>query len=127
MAITHGQPTRDAFALQVLTDLDAEAGVAQCILVTGGTGGTEVATMDLSKPSFVQASEVLTLDITPIPTDSAATGNASAVDAVDFVDSLGVVVFTSNDVSGTDFTLSKNPIANGDTVELTSCTYTASV
>ena len=73
---------------------------------------------------------VITLDVTPIPEDSSAVGGA-AVDSMEFRESTGIVVFTGDNITGVsgggDLELSKNPIDAGDTVQLTSFTYTASV
>ena len=121
MAITHPTPQRSAFANSVLGTIDGGAGNGQCVL---NVGGTAASTITLNDPSFTEASGVLTLDAAGPPEDSSATGNASAVDNFSFQSSTGTIAF-SGVVPG-DMTLSKNPIDPGDTVQLTSYTYTAS-
>jgi hypothetical protein len=85
----------------------------------------------LNNPAFGASSNgVITLDVTPVPEDSNATGNASVVDAFSFETSVGTMVFTGDNITGIggggDLELTKNPISTGDTVQLTSFTYTAS-
>jgi hypothetical protein len=89
------------------------------------TSTTSVSTIPFNNPSFGAASNgVITLDVTPTPEDTNATGNASAVDSFELQDNASAVVITGA-VPG-DLTLSKNPIDAGDTVQITSFTYTAS-
>jgi len=85
---------------------------------------TPAATMVLSNPAFdgVPASGQFTLDVTPEPTDTDATGNASPIDAWDFVDGNAKVIFSGDE---TDITLTKATIAAGDIVKITSFTYIA--
>ena len=128
MAITHETIERDIFCNTIISAIDNGAGVGNCILLEGAN---VVATLPLSKPSFpAPVAGVITLDVTPIPEDSSATGSASPVDSMEFRESTGIVVFTGDNITGIagggDLELSKNPIDPGDTVQLTSFTYTAS-
>jgi len=129
MAITHGSTQRDSFCTTVSTGVDFGPAAGQCVLKTGVT---EVATITLNDPSFAAPSSgVMALIVSPVPEDSAATGNAAAVDSMEFQDSTGTVVFTGDNITGVagggDLELSKNPIDANDIVQLTSFTYTASV
>jgi hypothetical protein len=122
MSITHGTPVRDGFANDVTAAVDA--GTAGNVVLK--TGVTTVSTIPLNLPSFGAASSgVITLDVSPVPEDPSAVGNGSAVDSFEFQSSAAAVVFTGDAIPG-DMTLSKNPIDAGDTVQITSFTYTAS-
>jgi hypothetical protein len=128
MAITHNVTLRDGFASDVAAAVDAGAGVGNCVLLTGAT---EVSTIPLETPPFSAPSAgVITLDVIPVPEDPSATGNASAVDSMEFQDSDANVVFTGDNITGVagggDLELSKNPIDATDIVQLTAFTYTAS-
>ncbi len=125
MAIEHEVGIRNGFANSIRTACQG----GFCVL---RAGGAEVATMPLNNPAFGAASNgEITLLVSPVPEDSAATGNASPVDSVQFQTSGAAEVFTGNEVTGIggggDIELSKNPISPGDTVQLTSFTYTASL
>ena len=129
MAITHETVERDIFANAVATAVDGGGGAGLCVLKTGVT---EVATITLNDPAFGASSVgVITLDVAPVPEDPSATGNASAVDSMEFQTSAATVVITGDNITGVagggDLELSKNPIDALDTVQLTSFTYTASV
>ena len=118
MAITHLAATRTALAGVIITDLDAGAGVANFVLQAAAV---EIATMPLSKPSFVAgAAGVIDMDVTPIPEDASATGGT--VDSWEMQDSDANMVFAG---AVGDITLSKNPIDASDTVQCTSFSYTA--
>ena len=128
MALTHGTTERDAFCTTVSNGVDFGPAAGNCVLKTSTT---EVATIVLNDPAFAAPSAgVMALDVAPVPEDSAATGNASAVDSMEFQDSTGTVVFTGDNITGVagggDLELSKNPIDANDIVQLTSFTYTAS-
>ena len=123
MAITHSTTIRDGFSDSVAAGIDAGAGVGQ--LVLKASGGT-VATIPVNKPAFGGGSVngVLTLDVSPVPEDSSAAGSGTSVNTFEFQESAGTVVFSG--AVPADLTLSKNPIDAGDTVQITSFTYTAS-
>ena len=125
MSLTHNITQRTAFADTVGS---AVGNAGLCVLKAGGT---EVATITLNSPSFGAASGAdIVLNNSPVPEDSAATGNAAVVDSVEFQNSGATVVFTGSQITGVggggDLELTKNPISTGDTVQLTSFTYTAS-
>jgi hypothetical protein len=119
MAITHATATRDAFANQVDADLGTTANMVL------SAGATEVATMALNNPVFgASSSGVITMDVSPVPEDSSATGNASSVDTFELETGAGSPIVTG--AVPADLTLSKNPIDAADVVQITSFTYTAS-
>jgi hypothetical protein len=117
MAITHDVATRNAFADQV----DADIGAAGKLVLLAGA--VEVATMPLNNPAFGAASGgVITMDVAPVPTDSAATGGTVTLFELQETGGTGIVLGAVADI-----TLSKNPINALDVVTITSFTYTASV
>lgn len=123
MSITHGLAIRNQFATTVSTDVETGAGAGKMVLFTGVT---EVATILFNEPAFTgPVAGVLTLDVVPIPEDSSATGNASAVDNFEVQDGVGLAVFAGDAIPG-DITLSKNPIDPGDVVQIQAFSYTAS-
>ena len=122
MAITHSTTIRDGFANDVAAGVDGGAGPGQ--LVLKATAAT-VSTIPVNDPAFgASVTGVITLDVTPVPEDSSATGSGTSVNTFEFQDSVGTVVFSG--AVPADLTLSKNPIDAGDTVQITSFTYTAS-
>ena len=129
MAITHVTAIRNGFATDISTAVDAGAGAGACVLLQGAT---VVSTIPLNDPSFsAPAAGVITLLVAPVPEDSSAVGDAVAVDGMRFEDSDALEVLAGDNITaaagGGDLELSKDPIAAGDTVQLTSFTYTASV
>ena len=129
MSITHIEAVRNSFCTVVSTAVDFGPAAGNCVLKTGVT---EVATIVLNDAAFdtPPVAGVSTLDVSPVPEDPAATGNASLVDSMEFQDSTGTVVFIGDNITavagGGDLELSKNPIEANDIVQLTSFTYTAS-
>jgi hypothetical protein len=125
MSITHNTSVRTGFAADVNTALTTGSDL---VLLTGVT---VVSTIPLNDPVFTQAGPVLTADVSPVPEDPSAVGDASAVDSMEFRDGSNAAVFTGDDITGIggggDLELSKNPIDPGDVVQLTAFTYTASV
>tara|TARA_R110000851_G_scaffold9579_3_gene35580 strand:- start:32030 stop:32401 length:372 start_codon:yes stop_codon:yes gene_type:complete len=121
MSITHETAVRNSLATVVSTAVDAGTGAGDMVL---SVGATEVATLPLSEPSFAApASGVMALDVTPVPEDSSATGNASSVDTFEIKDGDSTTIITG--AVPADLTLSKNPIDAADVVQLTSFSYTA--
>ena len=134
MAITHLDAVRNTFCTTVSTATDFGPAAGNCVLLTGAT---TVSTIILNDPSFDAPSAgvmalpwVMALDVTTVPEDAGAVGNAAAVDSMEFRDSTGTVVFTGGFITGVggggDLELSKNPIDSNDIVQLTSFSYTAS-
>jgi len=122
MAVTHGTATRTAIATAVLGEIDA--GTAGSLIFQ--TTSTEVATCVLSVTSGVVSGAVLTFNA--ITDDSSATGNASAVDNFIITDSSAVTCLAGAvAASGSDINLSSTTIGAGDTVSVSSLTYTAPV
>ena len=121
MAVTHGAPTRSAIATAVLGQIDA--GTAGN-LVFRTAGAAEAATLALSVVSGIVAAAVLTFE--PISDDASATGGTT--DNATIEDSAAATVLAcSVGTVGEDINLSSVSIGVGDTVTMTSLTYTAPV
>ena len=120
MALVHNNDLRNDFCDEVNASINVN-GPGSFILKVGAT---EAATMVLSNPAFdgTPSAGQFTLDVTPEPTDTDATGNASPIDAWDFVDGNAKIIFSGDE---TDITLTKAIIAAGDIVKITQFTYTA--
>jgi len=120
MALTHSTALRDAFADAVRAAVNANGPPGSFILKVGAT---EAATCVLNDPAFAAAAGgSIELLVVPEPTDNDATGNASPIDAWDYVDGAATVIFSGDE---TDITLTKATIATDDIVKLTQFTYIA--
>ncbi len=120
-AVTHASTVRNTLADTVVDLLDAGAGAGTLIIQTAGS--VAVATLTFSDPAFGNASGG-TATANSITDDSSAAGGTAAQfvtrdsDANDvFLGSVGT--------SGEDINLSSVSIGNGDTVSITSLTYSA--
>ena len=121
MAVTHGTPTRTAIATAVLGEIDA--GTAGN-LVFRTSGDVEVATLALSTVSGTVSGAVLTFSA--ISDDTSATGGTVAKFTVE--DSAAAnVLLGAVGTSGSDINLSSLTVGAGDTVSISSLTYTAPV
>lgn len=122
MSVTHEAATRNAIADAVLAQIDTGAGNATIELRT--SGDVEAATLTFSDPAGTVAGAVLTFDT--ITDDTSATGG--------IVDRFAIIsptptecVYGSVGTSGEDINLSSLNIGVGDTVSISSLTYTAPV
>jgi hypothetical protein len=122
MAITHGSAIRDVLCNAVVDAID-----------TGGTGtlefqtsgNVEVATLTFSATAFGAASSG-TATASAITSDTSATGGTVAK----FVakSGAGTTIFTGAvSTSGSDINLSSLTVGVGDTVSISSLTYSAPV
>lgn len=124
MAITHTTAVRNGLAEDISTAVDAGTGAGQLVIMT--SGDVEVATLTFSDPAFgAAASGAITANA--IADDTNATGGTAALFKT--VDSAGTEVYrgtvTATDGGG-DLELSSLEIGAGDTVSISSLTYTAS-
>ena len=123
MAITHGTPTRTAIADAVVDRLDTGSGTASGRLVIQTSGSVAVATLTLSNPAFGNASAgVATANA--ITSDTNAAGGTAAKFELRDRDATAVIL-GSVGTSGADINLSSVNIGAGDTVTISSLTYTA--
>lgn len=125
MAITHTTAVRNGLAEDISTAVDAGAGAGQVVIMT--SGDVEVATLTMGDPAFGAASNG-TITANAISDDTNATGGTAALFKV--TDSVGTEVYRG-DVTvtggGGDLELSSLSIGAGDTVSISSLTYTASL
>jgi hypothetical protein len=122
MAVTHSAATRNAIADAVLAEIDIDAGAGNLIFQT--SGAVEVATLVLSDPAGTVSGAVLTFSA--ITDDTSATGGTTDRFIIES-NSTGTRVLGSVGTSGQDINLSSVVIGAGDTVSVSSLTYTAPV
>lgn len=121
MSVTHATTVRTAIADLVVDLIDAGAGAGTLEFLT--SGDVEVATLTFSDPAFGAASSG-TATASAITSDTSATGGTVAK----FVtkDSNGTAVFYGAvSTSGSDINLSSLSVGVGDTVAISSLTYSA--
>lgn len=120
-AVTHPSAVRNAIADVVVDLLDAGAGAGTIQFQT--SGDVEVATLTYSDPAFGAASAG-TATASSVTSDTNATGGTVAKSA--HYDSNSTLVFsTAVGTSGSDINLSSLAVGSGDTVSLSSLTYSA--
>jgi len=127
LALTHSTAIRNTLADAVVDAIDAGTTDANGDLVIMTTGlGTEVATLGFAATAFGAASSG-TATAAAITSDSSATGGTAATFKVQNKDNTlifsGTVTATGG---GGDIELSSVSIGAGDTVSVTSFTYSAS-
>jgi hypothetical protein len=123
MAITHGSATRDAVCNAVVDRLDLGSGTSAGRLVFQTAGSVAVATLPLSNPAFGNASSgVATAN--SITSDTNAAGGTTTKFELRDRDGAAVILGAVG-TSGSDINLSSVIIGAGDTVSVSSLTYTA--
>jgi len=122
MAVTHSAATRNAIADAVLAEIDIDVGAGNLEFQTNGSA--EVATLALSDPAGVVAAEVLTFSA--ISDDTNATGGTVSKFELQ-ANGGGARVLGNVQTSGGDINLSSLVVGAGDTVSMSSLTYTAPV
>jgi hypothetical protein len=126
MAVTHPTAFRNTVADLVDSTLSTTAKLVFRLTGTAGSPGTAVATLSFGNPAFGAASSgVITANA--ITSDTAATGNASAVATATLETGAGtVIVHCAVAASGSDINLTGGlTVGAGDTVSCSSLTYTA--
>lgn len=123
MAVTHSTAARNAMADAVVDRLDLGSGTAAGRLVFQTSGGTAVATLTLSNPAFGAASGGVAT-ASAITSDTNAAGGTTTKFELRDRDA-NAVILGSVGTSGQDINLSSVVIGAGDTVSVTSLTYTA--
>ena len=125
MAVTHVAALRDTLCNAAVDALDTGTTDAAGDLVFDTSGDVEVATLLLTNPAFGAASSAVAT-AAAINDDTSATGGTTTkfvLNDRDNTDTIfGSVTATSG---GGDIELSSNIISAGQTVSMTSLTYTA--
>jgi len=122
VAVTHSSATRNAIADAVLAEIDIDVGAGNLEFQTGGS--VEVATLPLSDPAGTVSGAVLTFNA--ITSDTSATGGTVAQFELQS-NGGGARVLGNVLTSGGDINLSSLSVGAGDTVSMSSLTYTAPV
>ena len=122
MAITHPESIRNQLANLVVDLIDGGAGAGKLEFRTSGE--VAAATVTFQDPAFGAASGGTALANTPMVDDTNATGGT--VDRFAILDSNNTVILQGAvATSGSDINLSSTTIGAGDTVSLTSLSYSA--
>ena len=125
MALEHSLAVRSSAANAVVDSIDGGSGAGTFILLTAADA--EVATLTFSDPAFGAASNGIATAAS-ITSDTSATGNASAITKFEIRDSDATLIFEGT-VTGTggggDIEMTNTTVANGETVNCTSFSYTA--
>lgn len=122
MAVSHPETIRNSLCDLVVDLIDAGAGAGRLEFRT--SGDVEAATVTFQDPAFAAAAGGTALANTPMNDDTNATGGT--VDRFVVLDSNGATVFSGAvATSGSDINLSSTTIGPGDTVSLTSLSYSA--
>jgi hypothetical protein len=123
MAITHLTALRNTLADAAVDSLDVGSGSASGSLEFRDSSDTEVATLTLSNPAAGSASSG-TATFSAITSDTSATGGTVAKFALKDRDGTAKI-FGSVATSGGDINLSSLSVGAGDTVSVSSLTYSA--
>jgi hypothetical protein len=122
MALTHQTATRNAMADACVDLIDGGTGAGNLVIMT--SGAVEVATLVCSATAFGAAASG-TATAAAISDDTSATGGTAAL--FKFEDGDNTEIFRGSvGTSGADLNLSSVAIGAGDTVSITSFTYSAS-
>ncbi len=124
MAITHGTAIRDSFASTVATSLDG----GSCVLLD--SANTVLCTIALAATNNFSAPSngTITLDTTN-NTYQGSVSTTGTVASFEMRDSTGVKVYggtVSTAGAGGDLTITNTSVTSGETVSITSHSYTAS-
>lgn len=125
MTLAHATALRNTWVDALTTALGSTAKIKFRVGGTLGSPGTAAATLAMANPAFGASSSGVGTAGT-ITNDSAATGNASPVTKASLETGGGSVqVYCDVGTSGQDINLTGVTIANGDSVGISSLTYTA--
>lgn len=125
MAVTHSATLRNTLATAVLNAIDAGAAAKLCFRPTGtvsSPGTPIIATLTLSDPSGSVTNETLTF--TMPKSDTNAVGGTVATATLQTSADV-VCVHCAVSTSASDINLSSLVVGAGDTVTVSSLTYTA--
>ena len=124
MAVTHHATIRNTLVDAVLTAIDQDVGAGALEITTAVDA--LLVTIPLADPAGTVSGAVLTFDTTPqIEATASGTGDAAKFIITD--NSGDEIFYGSVAASGADINLSSIGITSGDTVAITSLTYTSAV
>lgn len=124
MAITHGLATRIAVSNAVVDRLDLGSGTSAGRLVFQTSANAAVATLPLSNPAFGDANgSTAVATANSITSDTNAAGGTTTKFELRDRDA-NAIILGSVGTSGSDINLSSVIIGAGDTVTVSSLTYT---
>jgi len=124
MAITHGLATRIAVSNAVVDRLDLGTGTSAGRLVFQTSANAAVATLPLSNPAFGDANgSTAVATANSITSDTNAAGGTTTKFELRDRDA-NAIILGSVGTSGSDINLSSVIIGAGDTVTVSSLTYT---
>lgn len=122
MTISHPEAIRNQLCDLVVDLIDGGASAGRLEFRT--SGDSEAATVFFQDPAFGAASGGTAIANTPMTDDTNATGGT--VDRFAILDSNSTIILTGAvATSGSDINLSSTTIGAGDTVSLTSLSYSA--
>ena len=124
MSISHSATVRNALANLILDAVDQDVGAGNLVILT--SGDVEVATLPLTDPVGTVTGPTITFSA--ITSDTNATGGTAG--KYNVTDNSGDIIFSGSVTAtggGGDLELSSVGITAGDTVSVTSFTYTAPV
>lgn len=120
--VTHSSTLRAAWAQDVLDAADGGGSYGR--IGVYDSGDTLLAMFTLEDPSFSRSAAALTLLGVPLETTAVATGTASYAKIMNSSSTDKIVQGTCA-TSDADFIIDNASIVSGQTVQLASCTYTA--
>jgi hypothetical protein len=120
MAVTYSNALKDTRMTSVITAIDAGAGVGTLEICTAAYAAV-LCIITLSKPSFTEAAQQITMAGVPKSGTAGASGTAAAARIKDSNANVIVNNLTVG-VSGSDINLNSTAISNGQTVTITAGT-----
>jgi hypothetical protein len=122
MAVTYSNALKDTRMTSVITAIDAGTGVGTLEICTAAYA-VVLCIITLSKPSFTEAAQAITLAGVP---KSGTAGGAGTAAAARIKDSNANVIVNNLTVgtTGSDINLNSTAISNGQTVTITAGTIT---
>ncbi len=123
MAVTHLSSIRSAFANLITTQLDA--GATNALLQLQTSASAAVATPTFSKPSFPAASSGFMTANAITADTSAASGTIAQAYFADSAGNQVVKCSVTSTSGGGDILMNSVVVSSGQTVSITSLTYTA--
>ena len=124
MTVTYINSLKDTRMTSVVTALDAQAGNASLEICTA-TYATVLVAIPLSKPSFTEAAQAITMAGVPKSAVATATGTAAVARYKDGAATPNVIINNLTvGTSGSDINLNSLSITSGQTVTITSAVIT---